>query len=163
MESFVGNFERYTEERPSLLSLLNKAAQAKMKGHKNPQYEAKAMNFFIALEAIDRKAFDFVSAQFLGPGLRAIQRSNAKDRSEPYIIADEKSLEKKIDKIIESMLDEADYPVAVGIGIDGTKVPSALTISTAYHAIFGGAFPNHCIPIDGMDKQQVKVDYCRRL
>lgn len=157
MKSFVGNYESHTEERQSLLRLLNKAAQAKMRGHRNPQYEAKAMNFFIALEAIDRKAFDFVSAQFLGPGLRAIQCRNAKDRSEPYIVADEMSLGIKLDKIIESLLDEADYPVAVGISIDGTKVPSALTISMAYHAIFGGAFPNHCIPIDGMDEQQVKL------
>jgi hypothetical protein len=62
MESFVANYKSHTNERGSLLSLLNKAAQAKMRGHKNPQYDAKAMNFFIALEAIDRKAFDFVSA-----------------------------------------------------------------------------------------------------
>ena len=40
--------------------------------------------------------------------------------------------------------------------MDGTKVPSALTISTAYHGIFGGAFPNHYILIDGMDKQRVQ-------
>lgn len=155
-ESFVGNYEGNSEQRESLLCVLHKAAQAKMRGHKNPQYEAKAMNFFIALEAISRKAFDFVSAQVMGPGLRAIQRRNARDRTEPYIVKDEKTISSRLDRIIENILDENDGCVAVSLGIDATKVPKAVTISTAYHAIFGGAFPDHYLPIDGMEEEQVR-------
>ena len=86
------------------------------------------------------------------PGLQAIQHRNAKDRSDPYIITDEKSLINKIENCIQNMIDDANAPVAVGLGFDGTKVPKVLNVSTAFHAISGGAFPNHCIPFDGMNE-----------
>lgn len=54
------------------------------------------------------------------------------------------------------MIDDVNSPIVVGTGFDCAKVPKVLNVSTEYHAILGGVFPNHFIPIDSMDEEQIK-------
>ena len=70
-DSFLYDFvEMYTtnkEMQDSLLSALMQVMVSKLNGRQNPELPVKAMNFFIAIDSMSRKTFDFVSANFLGP------------------------------------------------------------------------------------------------
>ena len=66
--------------RESLLIGMVQAMLAKLNGHPNPDYAAIVMICFIGLDAKSRKAQDVAAANLFGPGLRAIQRKNAKTR-----------------------------------------------------------------------------------
>jgi len=92
--------------RDSLLCALMQVYVTKLKGkHKNPELPAKAMNFFIACESTSRKAFDFVSANMLGPCLRTIQRRNATTRQPSIICISTSDLESRLVRHFKTLPD----------------------------------------------------------
>ena len=130
----------------------------KLKGkHKNPELPAKAMNFFIACDATSRKTFDFVSANFLGPCLRTIQRRNATTRQPSIICISTSGLEKRLGDHLKTLPEYDKSTLTISIGFDGTKVPAVLTLSTSTQSIIGGVYPNHMIDITGMTAEEVKA------
>ena len=160
-DTFLYDFiEIYTtnkEMQDSLLSALMQVMVSKLNGRSNPELPEKAMNFFIACDSMSRKTFDFVSANFLGPCLRTVQRKNAKN-SEPSIICiDESDLVARLNKHLSSLPEFGKTTYAISVGFDGTKVPSTLTLSTSTRSILGGVYPKHAIDVTGMDKDAVQA------
>ena len=86
----------------------------KAKGHKNPVFPAQVMNFYIALESTSRKAFDFVSANFLGPAICLVQRNNAKTREKPFILCNKETICSRLELAIEKIADK-NHPVAMSL------------------------------------------------
>ena len=50
---------------------------------------------------------------------------------------------------------EGDH-LSLSVSIDGTKNSKGITISTAHKCLFGGSFPHHIIPLDGLDESEIK-------
>lgn len=154
---FVQMFTTNPSMRDSLLVALMQVYVTKLKGkHKNPELPAKAMNFFIACESTSRKAFDYVSANMLGPCLRTIQRRNATTRQPSIICISTSDLESRLVRHFKTLPDYDKSTLTVAIGFDGTKVPAILTLSTSTRSIIGGVYPNHMIDITGMTEEEVK-------
>lgn len=150
-------FTTNEEMQDSLLSALMQVMVSKLNGSKNPELPEKAMNFFIAIDSMSRRTFDFVSANFLGPCLRTVQRHNATN-SEPSIICiKESDLVACLNKHLSSLPEFGKTTYAISIGFDGTKVPSTLTLSTRTRSILGGVYPKHAIDVTGMDKDAVQA------
>ena len=156
LTKFISLYNANSDVREGLIVSLMKAVLAKMSGHKNPVFSTKAMNFFIALEATSRKSFDYVSANFLGPGLRAVQRANEKETIPSFIVCEEDSVRFRLLRAInESAADP--YNVTMALGFDGTKTPATLSLSTRHKAIIGGAYPDQVISVDGKDEDWVRA------
>ena len=140
----------------SLLSALMQVMVSKLNGRQNPELPVKAMNFFIAIDSMSRKTFDFVSANFLGPSLRTIQRQNAKNKEPSIICLEESDLVACLNKHLGSLPEFGKTTYAISVGFDGTKVPSTLTLSTTTRSILGGVYPKHAIDISEMTKDEVQ-------
>ena len=154
--SFIEMYLTNKELRESLLVALMHGFLAKIRGDRNPVTSVKAMNFFIACEATSRKTFDLASANFLGPGLRTIQRHNAVNRMESFIVTDPDSLKKRFNAYIKKQACP-EGPVVLSLAFDGTKLPPNLSLSHSHQAIVGGAAPNHLISVVGMSEEDVKA------
>ena len=156
LESFASLYQENTAIRSSLLVALMRCMCAKAKSHKNPDFPAIAMNFFISLEATSRKSFDFISANFLGPSLRSIQRVNALRRGESFIICEEDNIRDHLMSTISKMSADPSNITTISASYDGTKTPTSLALSTSHKAIVGGAYPDHFISIENMSEAEVK-------
>ena len=104
-DKFFQNFlSLYHDEvgghKDSLIFLLLKTYVAKVKGHNNPTYGAKILNFFLALSVTSPKVSDFVSANVCAMSGRHLQRLPAERRETPYIF---RSREEQIALITESI------------------------------------------------------------
>ena len=77
LQAFTQMYREHVEFREGLLVALMRAFVSKANGHRNPEFPLCSMNFYVALEATSRKAFSLVSANMLGPSLRAVQQRNA--------------------------------------------------------------------------------------
>ena len=129
---------------------------AKMSGQTNHKYADKMVNFYIALEATDRKAFGLVSANLLGPCLRSIQRRNARDSIVPFINHTPEDIKKALDNFIKITLKNVKKPV-FSVAIDATKVPELISVSARYKALVGRSAPNHFINIrDGTTADELQ-------
>ena len=124
-----------------------------MSGTRNSAKGDKAMNFFMMLHSISPQAFSAVSANLCGPSLRNLRKHMKKVETGSSdlgpIINRHLSKELCAKAIVEhhkKMLSK-DFPVAFSMSGDGTKVAKALTVSSHYNAIVGGAAPDHFIPI----------------
>ena len=67
LATFINTYKAQPTFRDSLLIALMHVFMSKMNGQTNPELPVKAMNFFIAAEALSRNTFDLVSANLLGP------------------------------------------------------------------------------------------------
>lgn len=82
VDPFLLNLMEVWDKNPNIRDSLAAAVicglVVKAKGHKNAEFPAQVMNFYIALESASRKAFDLMSANFLGPAICSVQQNNAK-------------------------------------------------------------------------------------
>lgn len=113
------------------------------------------MNIFKALDATIRKSFDFVSANFLGPGHWSVQHNNGKTRIQPFIQCIEENVLSHLETGLKKIA-VTSYNIAISLSFDGTKVPKTLSPSTTFQAIVGGAVPNHFLSIDRQSEDWVK-------
>ena len=172
LRTFTKLYEENVKFQSSLMVTLMHAFCAKVNGHKNPQFPVDAMNFFIASESISRKTFNFISENLLGPGLRSVQRTNAKSREELFIHIEKENIKNRLRTRIRHLtssqnggneqsnakVKESDAkPVIISISFDGTKVPKALALSRVHKVIIGGAVPNHLISVEGLSDEEVKA------
>ena len=158
LHDFVKMFTSNPDMQKSLLWALMQVYVTKLKGkQKNPHLPEKAMNFFIACKSSSRKTFDFMSANFLGPCLRTIQRNNAVSRQPSIICISQSDLEVRLTNHFETLPDYGKETIAIAIGFDGTKVPAILTLSTSTGTIIGGVYPRHAIDVTDMDQIAVKA------
>jgi len=155
LKSFLNLYQNNKEVRNSLLVALMHAFCFKLDGINNPNFAPIAMNFFIACDAMSRKTSDFLSANFLGPCLRTIQRHNSKEREELFITANESNIHSRLKHYLVRLAADG-IRASISIGFDGTKVPPVLTLSTLHRAIIGGATPHHFISVDDLTEEQVK-------
>ena len=81
---------------------------AKVNGQKNPRFPTKIMNLYVASETYSRRTFDFILGNLLGPGLRIVQRENAKMREEIFIIFDKENIKNRLRNRIEQLIDTSD-------------------------------------------------------
>ena len=87
LDSFINHYMNNPEFKDSLVVNLTKAYVSKVDGVKNPKYGAKVLNFFLALYASgDKKAFEFVSGNLCGIGLRWMKKLCSRKRGEPFIV-----------------------------------------------------------------------------
>jgi len=82
--------------KEGLICALIHVVAMKMKGQQNPRLPSVAMNFFIASQSLSPHAFDFVSANLLGPSRRTIMHHNAKERTDSMICIENDELELKL-------------------------------------------------------------------
>lgn len=157
VDNFLRRFTKhYSEEESfhqSLLVQLLHAFMAKMEGVRNPQYGAKVLNFMLALASGgNRKAFEFVSANFCSVSLRHIARLTAVRRSEPFINVSKVDMVHRIRGYIDKIRsissgNSRSGRVAMTVGIDATVLVKAFQVCHSSQAIVGGAYPNHFLPI----------------
>jgi hypothetical protein len=157
-DSFLGTFSALyksnKQTKGSLAVALMWCLCVKARGHRNAQFPAILMNFFITLGATPQKSIDFLSTSFLVPGLWCMQHNNVKTRVPPFIICEEETVMSRLDKHIKSIPDNSDV-VAFSLCFDGTKVPTALGLLTAHKAIVGRSAPNQFIRIEGKSEDWV--------
>jgi len=153
---FLRSFEKvYLDNKTrfdkSLLFGLLQAFVAKLSGHTNPKYSTKVINFYMTLEAMDRKAFSMVSANLFGPCLRTLQRSKSdKEMQSNFLCRTDAELKEALNSYVSKLVQhKTDKSIPTfSIAIDATKVPKLLSISSMYKAIVGGAAPHHFVKID---------------
>jgi len=155
VDPFLLNLMEVWDKNPniqdSLAAAVLRGLVVKAKGHKNAEFPAQVMNFYIALESTSRKAFDFVSTNFLGPAICSVQRNNAKTQEKPIILCDKETIHSRLEFAIEKIADK-NHPVAMSLSFDRTKVPTSLALSTSFKAIIGGSIPNHVISVEGQSE-----------
>ena len=156
LQAFTEMYQEHVEFREGLLVALMRAFVSKANGHRNPEFPLCSMNFYVALEATSRKAFSLVSANMLGPSLRAVQRRNAMNKQEVFIICDEANVQARLAAALEKYNDPLKKMI-ISLGFDGTKAPRTLSVSTRHKAILGGAAPNHMISLDRLTEEEVKA------
>ena len=158
VDTFLQNFTRHYEQnntfRSSLVVCLMKAFVAKCDGAKNQPYEAKVLNFMLALSASgDRKAFEYVSANLCSVSLRHIERLTQARRPAPFIGISQSEivirLRQHFDRIRlkRKQAGSSRTRVAFSVGFDGTVLVKSYQILHSSNVIVGGAYPNHYIPI----------------
>ena len=155
LHEIVTLFKNNPQLQQGLIGALIQVVAMKMKGHKNPRLPSVAMNFFVASQSLSPRAFDFISANLLGPCRRTILRRNAKDKITSMICIEDEDLECKL---TEHMIKLPFYglgPILISVGFDGTKVPETLGLSIATNTIVGGVYPNHQIDINGKSDEEV--------
>ena len=135
------------EVRGSLLIGMVQAMVAKLSGHPNPEYATIVMNFFIGLYAKSRKACDYAASNLFGPGLRAVQRTNGKNRDDNIILSDFANVMKQLNDILDNVHWDTGRDQSFSLSFDGTKTPAKLQVSTAHKAVVGGVDPEHVIDI----------------
>ena len=96
LTSFVHVYKTNKDMRELLLIGIVQAMLAKLSVHPNPDYAAIVMIFFIGLDAKSRKAQYFAAVNLFGPGLRNIQRKNAKTRGSNIIKCDFKIIKERV-------------------------------------------------------------------
>lgn len=154
---FAEMFASNPSMRDSLIWALMQVLVTKLKGNTNPELPAKAMNFFIACNSMSRKTLGFASANFLGPSLCTIQRTNAKKREPSIICVSTADLEKRLMNHLESLNDFDKVTKAIAIEFDSTKVPAVLTLLTSTRSIIGGVHLDHIIDVKDKTKEEVKA------
>ena len=135
------------EVRGSLLIGMVQAMVAKLSGHPNPEHAAIVMNFFIGLDAKSRKACDYAASNLVGPRLRAVQRTNGKNRDDNIILSDFANVMKRLNDILDKVHSDTGRDQSFSLSFDGTKTPAKLQVSTAHKAVVGGVDPEHVIDI----------------
>jgi hypothetical protein len=155
LHDIVTMFVNHPELKEGLIGALIHVVAMKMKGHQNPRLPSVAMNFFIASQSLSPRAFDFVSANLLGPSRRTILRHNAKERTDSIICIKNDELERKLTEHLTQLPVYGLSPMLISISFDGTKVPENLSLSIGSNAIVGGVFPNHKININGKSDEEV--------
>ena len=124
------------------------------------------MNFFLALSATSKKAFEFVSGNVDGPHLRTTQRQAAKRLSPPFINLSQEDIAAMVThhiqkfrllwKNVSGFDKKADkMRVALSVGVDATALSQTHQIDFQHGAIVGGAYPNHFISTADMSKDEV--------
>lgn len=155
---FVKTYQDNEEFQNSLVVQLMYLVLSKMNGHENPQIGVKALNFFCGAEAHNRATFSYISANLMGPCLRTVQRVNAKARDSALVDVSPETISKRLTKRLDTILNDThapDGPIGFSLGFDGTKIPAALQLSSAYKAIIGGVYPNHFISLDGKTDDEI--------
>ena len=158
---FLANFvEMYRQNKNdfcgSLAGGLSKAVIAKIDGCKNPLMSTKVFNFFRVLEALNRKSFDFVSANLAGPCICSTQKRNVKGRDRSFIDYDLEFIKQRLLKVIEMRVNSETDCLSTSVSIDDTKNAKGIKISSSYKCLFGGAFPHHIILLDGLEEDTIK-------
>jgi hypothetical protein len=159
MDNFLCKFNRLylTSEafRGNLMVGLMTAFVAKLEGEKNPQYSQRVLHFMLALSAsVNRKAFQFVSANLCSVSVPHIARITSKKHSAPFINLDKDEMvfrvKEHIQKIrsqrVEAGLSEQ---VAFTAGFDATVLAKSFQIhySSNGNAVVGGVYPNHFLQL----------------
>ena len=112
---------------------------------------------FVGLDAKSIKAQDFVAVNLFSPGLRAIQRKNAKARGSNIIQCDFKNIKERVGGTLDKVYLDTGKGQSFSMPFDGTKTPAKLQISTAYTSVVGGASPNHIIDISKTNEDDVRA------
>ena len=160
LKNFVPMYQNNVEFCESLIVCILKAFCAKHSGNDKPQFEVKAMNFFIAMDSLSRKSFEFLSANMLGPALRTIQRTNAITCKPPFIACSNSELRDVITRTLKEFSVKICEKLGIdvvpfSIAIDGTKVPKNASLSAAHRCIIGYCYPHHMISVEG--KSEIEV------
>jgi hypothetical protein len=155
LHDIVTLFVNHPQLKEGLIGALIHIVAMKMKGHQNPRLPSVAMNFFIASQSLSPRAFDFVSANLLGPSRRTILRHNAKERTDSMICIENDELELRLTKHLTQLPVYGLKPMLISLSFDGTKVPENLALSIGSNTIVGGVFPNHQIDINGKTDNEV--------
>ena len=155
LHDIVTMFVNHPELKEGLIGALIHVVAMKIKGHQNPQLPSVEMNFFIASQSLSHRAFDFVSANLLGPSRQTILHHNTKEKSDSIICIENDELERKLTEHLTQLPVYGLSPMLISMSFDGTKVPENLSLSIGSNAIVGGVFPNHKININGKSDEEV--------
>ncbi len=153
MDAFSTSFLKYYQSNPefkqSLIVNLLQANVAKAEGIQNPQFSAKVMNFFLAMTAqVNKKTFDFVSANLCQVLLKHIQQIPAAKKSAPFINLSKDEMSVRIVQHIQkirSMLGDDYKCVAFTVGVDTTVLVEAIQLHEG--VIIGGVSRNHFVRV----------------
>ena len=105
---------------------LSKAIIAKMDGFKNLPMSTKVFNFARALKVYNKKSFDFVSTNLVGPCAHTMQIRNDVGHDSSFDDYNLKFIKNKILKIIEIRSTHETDCFSLSIFIDGTKMQRGL-------------------------------------
>ena len=103
------------------------------------------MNFLIYIEDTNINIFDLLSANILGPGIRAVKKCNIKSREHGFIFFNESKIKTHPIQYMDKLVNEKHATISVRF--DETKVPPVLTLSNAYGDILVGSEPKHFISV----------------
>ena len=79
-------------------------------------------------------------------------------REEIFIIFEKENIKRRLCSSLEKLAENTTsrQRIVIHLSFDGTKVSTALSMSTAHKAILGAAAPNHIIPIADKTEEEVK-------